>query len=107
MKGKIKSLTSDKYLLPIREQMLEMLKPEDRVIDLGCGSGDFLFRAHSKIEFGFGVDSSKQLIQYAQNRTKDLNIDNLAFERRMIDQHFKPKEHFSLATACLFFHVVP
>ncbi|WP_425392003.1 class I SAM-dependent methyltransferase [Ekhidna sp.] len=107
MKGKIKSLASDKYLLPIREQLLQMLKPEDRIIDLGCGSGDFLIKAHSKIEFGLGVDGSRQLIKYAQKQTKDLNIHNLTFEHRMIDLHFKPNEHFTLATACLFFHVLP
>ena len=107
MKGWIKTHTADKYLIPIREQMINMLDPEDRVIDLGCGSGDFLIRAHSKIESGFGVDGSKQLIKYAQNRTKDLNITNLTFEHRMIDQDFKPKAHFTHATACLFFHVLP
>lgn len=84
-----------------------MLGPKDRVIDLGCGTGDFLIKAHSKIEFGLGIDGSKPLIKYAQNRTKNLNINNLTFEHRMIDQHFKPNEQFTLATACLFFHVLP
>ncbi|SNS84751.1 Methyltransferase domain-containing protein [Ekhidna lutea] len=107
MKGWIKSLTSDKYLTPIREQMIDMLDPGARVIDLGCGSGDFLIKAHSKIESGFGVDGSKSLVKYAQNRTKDLNIANLTFEHRMIHQHFKPKEYFTHATASLFFHVLP
>ncbi|MEQ6166196.1 methyltransferase domain-containing protein [Ekhidna sp. MALMAid0563] len=87
--------------------MINILDPGARVIDLGCGSGDFLIRAHSKIESGFGVDGSKQLIKYAQNRTKDLNITNLTFEHRMIDQDFKPKAHFTHATACLLFHVLP
>ncbi|WP_421765073.1 class I SAM-dependent methyltransferase [Ekhidna sp.] len=107
MKGWIKSHTSDRYLIPIREQMINMLDPDARVIDLGCGSGDFFIRAHSKIESGFGVDGSKSFIKYAQNRTKNLNITNLAFKHRMIDQHFKPKADFTHATACLFFHVLP
>ena len=107
MKGRIKSLTSDKYLLPIREQMRQMLKPKDRVIDLGCGSGDFLIKVHSKIGFGLGIDGSKLLINYAQDQARNLIIENLTFEHRMIDHHFKPNKQFTVATACLFFHVIP
>ena len=107
MKGWLKSQTSDKYLIPVRDQMIQMLNPKDRVIDLGCGTGDFLIKAHSKIEFGLGVDGSKLLIKYAQDQARNLNIKNLRFEHRMIDHHFKPNEHFTVATACLFFHVIP
>ena len=87
--------------------MIEILDPNDRVIDLGCGTGKFLIEAHDKIKYGLGMDGSRSLIDYANSQTKKLGIENVAFEHRMIDQNFKPDKAFTVATACLFFHVIP
>lgn len=107
MNGWIKSQTSDKYLRPIREQMIGMLDKHDRVLDLGCGTGDFLIRSHEKIEFGLGVDGSKRLIKYAEQKTKELHINNIEFQSLFVDEDFQPCDGFTVATACLLYHVIP
>ncbi|MEQ8903857.1 MAG: class I SAM-dependent methyltransferase [Ekhidna sp.] len=107
MNGWIKSQTSDKYLRPIREQMIGMLSEQDRVIDLGCGTGDFLIRAHSKIKYGLGVDGSDLIIKHAQKSAKTLKVCNIEFKNLFVDHNFLPSNDFTVVTASLFFHVIP
>lgn len=43
-------------------------KPEDRIIDLGCGSGDIALMFAKKSSFVEGIDSSKTMIEMAQKK---------------------------------------
>ncbi|MFW2374659.1 MAG: class I SAM-dependent methyltransferase [Gammaproteobacteria bacterium] len=51
-----KSTTADKVLSPVRQRLLEMIEPGSTVLDVGCGTGDLLFKASNKIKFDLGVD---------------------------------------------------
>ena len=80
MKGKIKANTVDKYLHPIRLQIVERIKPNSTVLEFGCGDGDLLFKLSNKIKTGFGIDNSKQLIAYAKERIEKEQVKNLEFK---------------------------
>jgi len=79
MKGFIKSKTVDKYLLPIRLQMINLIEPNIKIIEFGCGTGDFLLKLSSKIKYGVGIDQSKNLITFAKRKAKEQNIKNIDY----------------------------
>lgn len=107
MKGAIKANTVDKYLRPIRLQIVELVEPNATVLELGCGNGDLLFKLSDKIETGIGIDKSEQLITYASDRQNKEAISNLEFQSADIleDSFSHPETDYSISS--LLFHVVP
>jgi len=106
MKGSWKANTVDKYLRPIRRQMVDLVKPDTTVVDIGCGNGDLLFQLADKISSGTGIDYSHALIEYARHRQQAERISNLQFQQTDL------REELSLAPvdyalASLVFHVLP
>ncbi|WKN30551.1 class I SAM-dependent methyltransferase [Porifericola rhodea] len=107
MKGWIKSRTVDRYLQPIRAQMLELIAPNSNVLDIGCGTGSFLINSLSKINYGLGIDSNATLIQYARRKTHELRTNKVEFHQLCLNADYTPTRHFDVVTACLFYHVLP
>ncbi len=106
MKGTIKANTVDRYLRPIRDQIMGLIVPNTTVIEFGCGNGDLLFKLSKKIESGIGVDKSEKLIAYAKVHKKRENIENLLF--KTIDLTREPflNTPKSYGVASLLFHVL-
>ncbi|MBX2871701.1 MAG: class I SAM-dependent methyltransferase [Saprospiraceae bacterium] len=65
MKAWIKTQTVDRYLQALRQQMLAELPNNISLLEIGCGTGDFLFRCAGKLSHGLGVDADIRLIQHA------------------------------------------
>ena len=55
----VKSITVDKYLLPIRKKIFRLIPKDCSVMDVGCGTGSLLFLLSKKINYGLGIDISK------------------------------------------------
>jgi len=54
----------------------EMLDPGEKLLDVGCGDGELVFRAKSKYRIVSGIDVSESRIKRAQQKFKgDLGID--------------------------------
>jgi len=105
MKGAVKSLTADRYLQPMRQQVVDLIKPNSTVVDLGCGSGDVLFKLADKIERGVGIDKSKTLIDFATVRQQKEKRDNLQFiEADLCGEVVLPMSDYAIAS--LLYHVV-
>jgi len=106
MKGTVKANTVDKYLGPIRDQIIELIEPNTSVAEFGCGNGDLLFKLSDKIKTGIGLDKSLQLISYASKRKKKEKIKNVEF--KIIDLVKEPfselKTDYSIAS--LLFHIL-
>ncbi|TWO33906.1 methyltransferase domain-containing protein [Seonamhaeicola sediminis] len=106
MKGVIKASTADKYLTPLRSQIVDLVKPNTTVVDFGCGSGDLLFKLSNKITCGIGIDKSENLISYASKRAHIAKFQNLEF--RISDIVKEPliglEKNYSIAS--LLFHVL-
>jgi len=79
IKAWLRSKTADKVLSPLREEIICFIENGSYVLDVGCGTGDLLFRAIDKIKFGLGVDLDSNMIQYANKKKKKLKADNLEF----------------------------
>lgn len=102
----IKLKTADN-LAPVRNQMRDLIEPNSRVLDFGCGNGDLLFKLSSKIKFGLGIDQSKNLIDQAVKQKEVYNISNLDYLCETLGNNFEHSESYDYAIASLFFHVIP
>ena len=107
MKGAVKANTVDKYLKPIRHQIIDLVEPDSTVIELGCGNGDLLLKLSHKIKHGLGIDISASLIQYAIEKSKKEGQNNLKFICAEATINSESAQTYNYAVASLLLHVMP
>lgn len=100
-------LKTDDKLAPIRNQITDLIEPNSRVIEFGCGDGDLIFKLSSRIKYGLGIDKSKRLIDYAVQQKRAMNLTNIDFRCEELDSSYQHSENYDYAIASLFFHVIP
>ncbi|MDF9798167.1 ubiquinone/menaquinone biosynthesis C-methylase UbiE [Catalinimonas alkaloidigena] len=103
----MRSLLAGQYLAPIRKQMVALVEAESSVIEVGCGTGDLLYQLSPKIKYGLGIDKSKSQIDYARKKADKTEIEHIEFNAIEVNTNYQPQEHFDVAIASLFFHVIP
>ncbi len=81
-----------------------VITPEDRLLDVACGTGEYaIFCAH-KIQNVCGVDLSKKMIELAEKRANDLQLTNISFKvQDALKLPFKDKL-FSIVNCKSAFH---
>jgi len=78
-------LVQEKYPINIfnkysYEYLLKKINSKSKILDLGCGSGDFSFAIACKgPEMVFGVDFSKEAIEEANGKLRESTFNNLNF----------------------------
>jgi len=102
----------DKVIAPNQDGtfaiMRAMMKPNSTVIDIGTGTGRFVFQAAAKFEKVVGVDLSSRNINFANSQLKNLEIPNIAFlhaNATEIKSHFPEK--FDYSTISYVIHEMP
>lgn len=106
MKGSIKANTTDKYLRPIRQQIVDLVEAETTVVEFGCGNGDLLFKLSDKIKAGIGIDKSAPLISYALKIKEIRNITNLKFKVGDLVKEPYDDAKKDYAISSLLFHIL-
>lgn len=86
------------------------LTKDDRLLDVGCGSGAFLSLLINKVKSVSGVDISNKMIEFARVTVKGgkffvSQTDNLPFEDNSFDKiicysvfHYFPDENYAMRT---------
>ena len=73
----------DKYIAPYQDvtyvQIVSMIEEGSSVIDIGCGTGRFIFRVAERAEKAIGIDLSIKNINYANKLKSQKNIKNVNF----------------------------
>lgn len=72
------SVTQNRDYLQAYFTFCEMT-PEDGLLDVACGSGEFALFAASQIGRAVGVDISDRMIELAQERAREAGITNVTF----------------------------
>lgn len=106
MKGKVKEKTVDKYLAPIRQQIVNLIKPNTKVIDYGCGNGDLLLQLSTKIKTGIGFDHSSKLISFAREKAISKECANLKFETKDLTKIDFSRMHSDYGVISLLLHII-
>ncbi len=99
-----KSKTADRVLLPVREKIGDLIEKDSRVLEVGCGTGDLLFRLSGKIEFGLGLDIDPGMIRFAHHRLSKEQVANLEFKAarlESLDRVFLGRFNIASSTLCL------
>ncbi len=86
-----------------REDVVYRLLPSgNKLLDVGCGDGTFVFKAKDKFEECYGVDISKHRIDRAQQRAKNSNLTSVYFRTCNVDESGLPYEDCSFdAITCI------
>lgn len=98
----IKSNLADKALAPIRTDLRAEIKAGSSVLDVGCGTGDFIMGSASKIASGLGIDLDGSMIKFANKKRLEKNVHNVEFQ--CIDVFDLKGREFDVATSTLCLH---
>lgn len=103
MKGWITSQTADHFRLPLRMQLAEMILPNSKLLEVGCGTGDLFYLVSRKITYGLGMESSMPLVRYGRSKLRKQDIKNVAIRRARFPETLSYVANFDVGVASLFF----
>ncbi|MDT7800935.1 MAG: hypothetical protein QOI78_4368 [Actinomycetota bacterium] len=77
--------------------VLDLVSPSDRVLDIGCGTGQLTRAAAARATSATGVDLSGPMLATARSRSAE--VPNVAFEQGDVQVHPFPEGAFDLAVS--------
>ncbi|MEQ0563863.1 class I SAM-dependent methyltransferase [Amycolatopsis sp. NEAU-NG30] len=77
--------------------LLDLVRPEDRVLDIGCGNGQLTRLAAARARSATGVDLSGPMLATARARAAE--VPNVTFEQGDAQVHPFPEGGFDLAVS--------
>jgi ubiquinone/menaquinone biosynthesis C-methylase UbiE len=75
------------------------VRADDRVLDIGCGTGLTTRESARKAESAVGVDISEQMVETARRISEEDGLRNVDFEVADVQVHPFPAESFSLGVS--------
>jgi len=55
---------------------LKFIQKNDRLLDVGCGSGNVIIEFAKQVDYALGIDNNTGCIQFLKKKLKDEHIDN-------------------------------
>ena len=75
--------------LKIIEKTKKYLKPDDMVLDFGCGTGLIANEIAGNVKIIHAIDTSANMIELAKNKAVDRQIENIEFmHTNLFDERF-------------------
>jgi len=101
----------DKVIAPNQQelfaQIIGLIEPESKIIDVGCGTGFFSFSVADKCHSALGIDLSKRNIDKANENLIKKPTDKLSFVNGYLHDIITPdKKHFDYAVLTYVIHEV-
>jgi len=88
------------------ERTRTLLKPDDRVLELGCGTGTTALRLAATVRSYLGTDISAEMIAIADEKHAASNIPGLTFRRATADTLSAQDTQFDAILAFNYLHLV-
>lgn len=88
------------------ERSRAMLKPDNRVLELGCGTGTTALRLAETVQSYLGTDISAEMIAIADEKHAASNIPGLTFRRATADALSAQATQFDAVLAFSYLHLV-
>jgi ubiquinone/menaquinone biosynthesis C-methylase UbiE len=83
------------------------LTPEDTLLDVACGTGDFTAFAAPSVKKAMGIDISDRMIDLSRERAKKNGIYNCTFKLGDVERLPFPDYSFSIVACKSAFHHMP
>jgi ubiquinone/menaquinone biosynthesis C-methylase UbiE len=101
--------TLDRLLGRLHQLVADAVEPTRRVLDVGCGTGDMVWRLAPKAKEVVGVELSPAMVRFANERLSAGPRTHVSFvlgdvTRALAD---RPDDHFDVATMVLVLHEMP
>jgi len=107
--GGLYARTFDRLLSRLHQYVADQVEPTGRILDVGCGTGDLVWRLAPKADEVVGIELSPAMVDYANARRAERSLSNVSFV--LGDAHralaHLPDRHFDLATTVLVLHEMP
>lgn len=102
----------DRFIAPNLDEtfriMLAMMDQNSSVLDVGCGTGRFVFQAGKRAQQATGFDLSSRNISVAKSNQKIIELDNVSFvhgNAESLDEYFTTR--FQYSTISHVIHEMP
>ena len=83
-----------------------LLNDSDVVLDFGCASGEFAVDIASHVQMVHGIDTSRDMIELANEKARDRQVDNAVFDRLDVFDNRLVNDSFSAIIAFDIIHLV-
>ncbi len=77
----------------IKDRVAEQVRPGDRILDIGCGTGTLAVRCMRKGGYVTGIDSSKYMVEQAAKHAREEGVANRL--RTVQDSVTQLRKHFA------------
>ncbi|WP_099827199.1 class I SAM-dependent methyltransferase [Oceaniglobus indicus] len=89
------------------ERVRAHLRPEARVLELGCGTGSTALRLAPGVRHYTGIDTSAEMIEIAREKQADAGIAGLEFQHASLGDAAPSPEPLDVVLAFNVLHLVP
>lgn len=83
-----------------------LLGASDRVLDFGCGTGEFSVDLAPQVREVHGIDTSAKMIDLARKKARDRKLDNCRFDQADVDDPDLRSQSYSSVLAFSVLHLV-
>lgn len=107
--GALYARTLDRFLGRLHERVVDHVEPVSRVLDVGCGTGDMVWKLAGKADEVVGIELSPAMVEYANRILAERAMPHVSFVLGDVTKAFAdlPDDHFDLATMVLVLHEMP
>jgi len=107
--GRIYARIMDPLLSGLHDRVAHHVDPTGRILDVGCGTGNLVWRLASKAREVVGVDLSPAMVAHARESLAERGLPHVSFVLGDVTSVFSglPNGHFDVATLVLALHEMP
>tara|TARA_R110002111_G_scaffold1841_3_gene12477 strand:+ start:577 stop:1347 length:771 start_codon:yes stop_codon:yes gene_type:complete len=82
-------------------------KPNSKILDIGCGTGNFSIQLSTLCEKVYAIDVSETMLKFAQSKAIAANATNISFSHTGYLNFDLPKDHLDGVISSLSLHHLP
>jgi ubiquinone/menaquinone biosynthesis C-methylase UbiE len=99
----------DRFLGRLHQLVADTVEPTHRILDVGCGTGDMVWRLAPRAREVVGVELSPAMVRFANEQLAAGSWPRVSFVLGDVTRAFadRPDDHFDLATMVLVLHEMP
>ncbi|MEW9095849.1 MAG: class I SAM-dependent methyltransferase [Clostridiaceae bacterium] len=101
--GKRKNYEEDKFIFPLKEEILKLVNKEDNVLEIGPGWGNYTFDIARKVEEISCIDISKDILEYIKKGCIEKELPKVkGIEGKFEDYSFQEKYDVVFGVNCYY-----